>query len=358
MQFRKMNIALIEPFYGGSHKQWCDGLINQIDAEVDLYSLPARFWKWRMIASSMQLSKDFNNADKSYDLIIGSSLLDFGHFLSMTKNKIGNAKTIYYFHENQFSYPWSENDIDSKNDRNLNFALINLKSALASDLVLFNSKFHRDSFYTGAKSELKKIRDVNCLWALDEILHKSKVLPLALDLNRFNQYKVDKVKSTLVWNHRWEYDKGPEDLYQIMKMFKSNSVPMKYHIIGETFKNTLPIFDQIFSEFEDDIISFGYLDSFEEYAKCLWSSEYSLSTANHDFFGISVLEAIHCNCRPILPNRLAYPEHFESHYPLYENLKDIPKILNSDSDINIKNYDWENLKDLYQSIFNDLILKN
>lgn len=358
MQFIKMKIALIEPFYGGSHKQWCDGLISQLDAEVDLYSLPARFWKWRMIASSMQLSKDFLSTDKSYELIIGSSLLDFGHFLSMTKNKIGSAKTVYYFHENQFSYPWSENDIDSKNDRNLNFALINFKSALASDLVLFNSHFHRDSFYASAKAELKKIRDDNCLWALEEILHKSKVLPLGLDLIKFNQYKLEKVKNTLVWNHRWEHDKGPEELLQVMKLLKSNSIPMKYHIIGETFKNTLPIFDQIYSEFKDDIISFGYLESFEDYAKCLWSSEYSLSTAKHDFFGISVIEAIHCNCKPILPNRLAYPEHFTSDYPVYENIKDIPKILKTESEINIKDYQWENLKDLYHLTFSDLILKN
>ena len=33
-----------------------------------------------------------------------------------------------------------------------------------------------------------------------------------------------------------------------------------------------------------------------------------ISTAHHEFFGISILEAIHAGAFPILPNRLSYPE--------------------------------------------------
>ena len=31
-------------------------------------------------------------------------------------------------------------------------------------------------------------------------------------------------------------------------------------------------------------------------------------TSNHDFFGISVMEAVFCNVWPILPDRLSYKE--------------------------------------------------
>ena len=58
----------------------------------------------------------------------------------------------------------------------------------------------------------------------------------------------------------------------------------------------------------DAIEHWGYVASRAEYLRLLAASDLVISTADHEFFGISVLEAIAAGAFPLLPNRLSYPE--------------------------------------------------
>lgn len=58
----------------------------------------------------------------------------------------------------------------------------------------------------------------------------------------------------------------------------------------------------------DDIVQWGKVASPSDYASLLWASDVVVSTALHEFFGIAVVEAVYCGCRPVLPHRLSYPE--------------------------------------------------
>ena len=59
----------------------------------------------------------------------------------------------------------------------------------------------------------------------------------------------------------------------------------------------------------EQIKHFGYAENFADYANWLWQADILPVTSHHDFFGASVIQAIYCNCLPLLPDRLAYPEH-------------------------------------------------
>ncbi len=56
------------------------------------------------------------------------------------------------------------------------------------------------------------------------------------------------------------------------------------------------------------MVQWGRLEDRADYAALLWAADVVVSTAIHEFFGVSVLEAVYCGCRPVLPRRLSYPE--------------------------------------------------
>jgi len=55
------------------------------------------------------------------------------------------------------------------------------------------------------------------------------------------------------------------------------------------------------------LVHYGYADD-DTYAGLLRSADAVLSTAIHEFFGVSVVEAVYCGAHPVLPRRLSYGE--------------------------------------------------
>ena len=57
----------------------------------------------------------------------------------------------------------------------------------------------------------------------------------------------------------------------------------------------------------DRLVWSGFAER-DRYVALLNDSDIVVSTADHEFFGISVVEAVAAGCFPVLPNRLSYPE--------------------------------------------------
>ena len=93
-------------------------------------------------------------------------------------------------------------------------------------------------------------------------------------------------------------------------MNRLDDIGMSFRLIlaGEHFEVQPKEFERAFERYANRILHYGYAEDFAEYSKLLHRSDLVVSTSIHEFFGISILEAIHCGCHPLLPNRLSYPE--------------------------------------------------
>ena len=359
-----MNILLLEPFFTGSHKQWCLSLIDQSQHNIDVQSLPGRFWKWRMHGAAVTFADQLKDKLQKYDLIVASDMLDIATFKGLSEI---TCPVLLFFHENQITYPKKENSPNYTPERDNHYGFINFTSALAADHCLFNSTYHKEVFLESLPAFLKQFPDHQNHMLIPQIVAKSHVLHLGLDLKQFDQFKSSNEQSTpiILWNHRWEFDKNPGTFFDALGRLKQKDIRFKLVLLGQSFANNPPEFENAKIQFAENIIHIGYAESFADYARWLWLADIIPVTSHQDFFGISVIEAIYCQTFPLLPNRLVFPEHIhadQSDKYLYDSDEDLfdklmclctsPTSRNSiDLKKHIGKYDWEQMAPQYDAFF-------
>lgn len=307
-----MRICFLNAFHAGSHQAFAEGLQQHSSHDVELLTLPGRHWKWRMHGAAVALARQFLALEHTPELILATDMLDLTAFLALTRSKSAGIPVAIYFHENQLTYPWSPTDADVELKRDNHYGWINYTSALAADAVLFNSGHHKTAFLDALPAFLKSFPDARELTSVADIATKSQVLPLGLNLEKFDAFKQEKEPDSpplILWNHRWEFDKNPEAFFQALFVLADRGLDFEVAIVGESYRQKPAIFEEAKSRLGPRIVQFGYADSFEAYARWLWQADIVPVTSNQDFFGISAVEAMYCGCTPLLPNRLAFPEH-------------------------------------------------
>lgn len=304
-----MHILLIEPYFTGSHATWAEGYARHSRHQVEILSLPGRFWKWRMHGGAVTLARQFLESNMRPDLLLATDMLDLTTFLSLTRRRTAGIPAAMYFHENQLTYPWSPDDRDLKLQRDKHYGFINFTSALAADRVFFNSAYHRNSFLAALPQLLKHFPDYNELPAVAQLEAQSQVLHLGLDLERFDAFAAmaRRGQPLVLWGHRWEYDKGPEEFFRALEVLSARGVDFELAVLGENFSRRPKVFLAAQQNLAQHIVQFGYAESFAEYARWLWQADVLPVTSQQDFFGASVIEAVYCRTWPMLPRRLAYP---------------------------------------------------
>ncbi len=315
-----MQLLLLSPYHGGSHQAWAEGYSQFSENEVNILALPARFWKWRMHGAAVTLARRFRQGNSRPDLIMATDMLDLTTFLSLTRATTQGTPVVLYMHENQLTYPLPVDKSTGPmrrqlGERDRHYAFINYASMLAADQVWFNSRFHRDSFFDALPNFLKHFPDYNELNTIADLRRKSTVMPVGIDLGRLDLQEHERaaaqaraeVGPLILWNQRWEYDKAPGAFFAALDTLASEGVPFRAALCGQQFGKLPTSFTEGIASLGKRLVHCGYAEP-GVYARLLWEADIVVSTAVHEFFGISILEAIYAHTFPILPARLSYPE--------------------------------------------------
>lgn len=319
-------VLALEPYYGGSHRHFLDGLAGVLPDGMDLITLPARKWKWRMRLSGPWFAAELGKIAKpdSYGSLLCSTFVDVAALKGLMPKWARRLPLCTYFHENQFVYP-----VQVEKERDFHFALTNFTTALASDRLAFNSKYNFDTFLGGCRKLLKKSYDMRLADIEKEIRAKSIVIHPGQDFGLIDQSEIIRKKNkppVVIWNHRWEHDKNPEQFFAALFELDRRQIDFELVVMGESFRDQPAVFQEAREKLGQRTIKFGYAESRQDYLNWLRQGDVVLSTSGHEFFGIAIIEAVRAGCRPLLPNRLSYPELFPAEY-LYEDKELVDKLI-------------------------------
>jgi glycosyltransferase involved in cell wall biosynthesis len=316
-------ILILEPYYGGSHKHFLEGLQENVKADYHIFTLSARKWKMRMQLSApwfVEQVKALPVSDQHFDCVLCSTFVDVAVLRSLLTGVSGwnrEARVLIYFHENQFVYP-------QRFDQSIQhqFININFNSALAADGMAFNSEFNRKSFLNGCRSIMKLTSDMKLPGIIKRFTDKSRVLYPGIDFAEID--KVEWKKSldipVIVWNHRWEHDKNPESFFHALEQLEQRGIDFRLIVLGQAFEKSPSCFVQARSKFKNKIVHHGFVPSYKQYIELLSQADIVVSTSHHEFYGISIIEAVRAGCIPVLPNRLSYPELFDKRFLYSDDL--------------------------------------
>ncbi|MEM7165258.1 MAG: DUF3524 domain-containing protein [Planctomycetota bacterium] len=303
---RALKILAIEPYAALSHQLFLEGLREHSRHDWQLSTLPARKWKWRMRTAALHFVEQVENgpsASEDWDLLFVSDFLNLQELRALLSERACRIPVVIYFHENQLTYP-----LQAGEELDYHYGLTHFYSILSADSALFNSGYHKDSFLEALERVLKLVPDIDTRSQLEQARSRCQVMPLGTDVApraaRRGQIEVP----TILWSHRWEYDKDPRTFVNALYELAARGVPFRVRVLGERFRVAPPEFAELQERLPDHLEQVGFVPDRDAYLEAVAGADVFVSTARHEFFGLATLEAIRCGLVPLLPRDLAYPE--------------------------------------------------
>jgi glycosyltransferase involved in cell wall biosynthesis len=300
-----LSVFLVSPYHTGSHAQWATGYAGASRHRVHLITHEGQFWKWRLSGGSATLAGEVRRAIRevgSPDLLLATSMVDLAGLLGLLRHDLAVPAALY-LHENQVTYP-----VAGRTRAEHRLGLITWLSMLAADGIAINSLYHRDTLFEALGPFLGSFPDRRHHHLIDEVAARVEVLPVGVDLKRLEAHRRRAVDPPLIlWNHRWDPDKDPDEFLGMAAELAATGVDFRLALAGERFANQAAEFGEMVRPLADRVVVDGHLGR-DEYDRLLGDSDVAVSTARQEFFGVSVVEAMHAGVFPVLPDRLVYRE--------------------------------------------------
>ena len=300
-------ILLVEPFHGGSHGAWADGLLRHSRHDLVVVTHPGAFWRWRMRGAALTLAEAARGAVDAHgppDVVLVSGMVDLARGLGRTRRFLGDPAIVLYLHENQLMYPLSPNQ--KADDEH---PLANWMSMAAADEVWCNSSFQLHGLLDALPGLLERAPDQPHTGYVADVAGRCHVVPVGVDLADVPVRSVDAPTPdvpTVLWNQRWDHDKNPTAVFNALERLADEGIGFAVAVVGENERVDPREFTLARERLGDRVVQFGFLDR-PAYADLLGRADVVVSAAHHEFFGIAVVEAIAAGCLPVLPAHQSYP---------------------------------------------------
>ena len=327
----KRNVLFLDPFHTGSHRQFSLGWRSVSNHEVNVFAGAGRHWKWRMRAFAVQCAERMESGSfpEQIDLIITTSMTDVATLRGLSTT-IARHPIGCYFHENQFRYPIREGErIDYQ------AGWMQLMTLRSSDSVAFNSHHNLETFFAEAEAFLRRMPDATAGRALDVFRDRCRVIPAGYDVWPVSHRSGSGDTIRLGWVSRWAHDKRPDRFLSLLKMLEVADLDFRLILLGPGQRDRDPAWREICHRFASRLNHAATTDDFESYREQLQRIDLVVSTADHEFFGTAICEAIHAGATAVVPDGLAYDDYIDTpcRYQNLEQAADIIRRLASSTEL-------------------------
>ncbi len=304
-----MLVDLVNPWHRGSHRRWAEGYAAASGHAVRLVALEGAAWRWRLQAGAIPVAEALTDAWRAEgppDVLLVSGMVDTAVLLGLLRPP-PSTRVVVYQHESQVARPRP----DQPEARDA--VLAQWRGWLAADEIWFATEWHRAEALRGLVRFAEAQPGPEITRTIRMMAERTTIVPVGVDLEAFTPAVGDDGPPVVLWSHRWEPDKEPEVFAAAVDRLADDGVPFRLALAG-AFGDAggSPVFDHLLEHHGERIVASVPLDR-DAYVSAVRSADVVVSTAAHEFFGVSVVEALAAGSVPVVPDRLSYPELLGEH---------------------------------------------